>query len=244
MNPLFSPCRRLVGYALLIGNLGLIAAVCPGQAAGGKKAKTDAKAAAKQVEAIVSPNKPPTIVDRVARFPKDYDWKRQKQVYQALFKLHQNTSVELWEELVRRSKDRRYSLTVRSEQTRDSENKTVGVVGSVLAYERLIGVFQKHMPADPGHDGFQLRLHDRIDDLQKWRKDRKDQALFQLQIEVCERALKELQKVKRISKAKKRAARKKIKAEIKKLRRTKRPIIYPSNPFDGIWPPYSGWVGK
>jgi hypothetical protein len=251
MNPAHSLCGRWLPYALSISALSLIGLIVLGKGAEGKKAKRDAKAVAKMVEDIASPNKAPKIVDRpdkypnrVPQFPKGYDWKDQRRVYKARVKLYEDTSVELWEELVRKAPDRRYSLTVTSQQSGDSYNFTVGGVCNHLAYSRLIGVFQQHMPLDPNHDGFRLRLDVCIKSLPAWRKERKDKSLYQLQIEVCERALKELQKVKRVSQTKKEAARKKIEAEIEKLRKTKRPIFIKIEPGAEVFVPYTGWYPK
>src|SRR5262249_5262665 len=119
--------------------------------------------------------------NRVPQFPKDYDWKAQKRVYKARVKLYEDTSIELWEELIRKARDRRYSLTVTSQQSGDSYNFTVGIVCNHLAYSRLTGVFQQHMPLDPTHDGFRLRLDVGIKSLPAWRMERKDKSPYQLQ---------------------------------------------------------------
>jgi hypothetical protein len=244
------PVRGLSGAGALAA-LSLIAVVFLGHAAGEQKAERDAKAVAKMVEDIASRNKAPKIVDlpnewprKVPRFPKSYDWKEQERVYKALAKLYKDTSVELWEELVRKAGDRRYSLTIVSQQSGNSRNDTVGNVCRRLAYDRLIDVFQRHMPAWPERCGWTVRLDVGIEDLAAWRKKRNDKSLYQLQIEVCERALKEVQKVKGISQEMKDEARKKIKSEIKKLTRTKRPFQIKSDPFSELWAPYTDGTAK
>src|SRR5260370_41401813 len=62
-----------------------------------------------------------------------------------------------------------------------------------------------------------------IVDLSTWRKQRATKALYELQIEVCEKAIKALAKVERVPRTQKDRARKKIEAEIAKLKQTKRP---------------------
>jgi hypothetical protein len=242
---------RWARSAVSVVGLILLGMFALAEGGGGQPRKRDAKAVAQLVEAIASPNKPPKLVNgpgpfsqKMHQFPKDYDWKKQKQVYKALVKVYKDTSVEMWEELVRKTGDRRYSLTVTSQQSEDSENRTVGDVCFGLAYDRLIGVFQVHMPPDPNHDGFPICLDDGIENLRKWRNERKNKPLYQLQIELCKRALKELQKVKDVSQAKKNKARKKIKAEIKKLRRTKHPVVFKSDPFGELWAPYTTGYAK
>jgi hypothetical protein len=59
--------------------------------------------------------------------------------------------------------------------------------------------------------------------LSEWRKKRAEKSLYELQIEVCEEAIKELAEVKRVPQEQRDAARKKIEAEIATLKRTKRP---------------------
>jgi hypothetical protein len=78
-----------------------------------------------------------------------------------------------------------------------------------------------------------------IGDLSDWRKERKDKAIYQLQIEACEMALRELPKVRAtiLSDREKVKARKEIEAEIAKLRRTKRPFLgEPAKGFIAAYP--------
>jgi hypothetical protein len=243
--------------AFTISSLILVGPVVLGEPAGKKKAKRDAKSVAQMVEAIASPNKPPKLVNgngpgsrKMHQFPKDYNWKKQKQVYRALVKVYKDTSIEMWEELVRKSGDRRYSLTVTSQQSETSHNRTVGDACRHLAYSRLIHPLRRCLPRDPTHDGWRLNLNFSIGNLREWREERKHKSLYELQIEVCERALEELERrndelrtVKRISQANLDAARKKIKSAIEKLKRTKQPVLFKSNPFGELWAPYTtGYV--
>jgi hypothetical protein len=200
------------------------------------------------VEAIASPNKPPKLNNEIRpgsrkrhRFPTDYDWKKQKKVYKALVKVYKDCSAEIWEELVHKIGDRRYSLTVTDKTNEDSYNLTVGDVCRELAYDRLVGVFVRHRPRDERGNEMhpRIRLDIGIKDLAAWRKERKDKAFWELQIEVCERALQQLEMTPGATPANKKRARKKIQAEIKKLKRTKQPIVYKSDPWLGIWAPYT-----
>src|SRR5262245_28221319 len=177
-------CNRWGGYSLWISILGLLGLLDPSEVAGGKKAKRKAKSPAEMVEAIVSPNKPPKLGNnrrgpgypKRHQFPKDYDWKKQNRVYKALAKVYKDTSVEMWEEQVRKSGDSRYSLTVTSQVSEYSYNETVGLVCRDLAYRRLIGVFRRHLPkvkgAPPGNPYVRLNVGVDLSSLSEWRKKR------------------------------------------------------------------------
>lgn len=224
----------------LIGCLTLIVAIAFGNAVGGEKekdpagkkeAKLTVKEASKMVDAIVNRNKPPQIVrcrgclpSKVPLFPKDYDWKEEARVRKALRTLSEDMSVELWDALVQKVDDNRYCVATYSGNTSDVEIRSVGQVCHPLAYGRLCDVFEQHLPSFPPH-GCPIYLQEVGRDLPGWRKDRKDKALHQLQIEVCEIALRKLSKldVKEVSDKEKAEAQKKIEAEIKELRRTKTP---------------------
>ena len=226
--------------APLIGCLTLIVVIAFAHAAGEEKekaptgrkeVKVDSKEASKLVDAIVNRNKPPQIVrcrgylpSKVPLFPKDYDWKEEDRVRKALSKLNEDTSVALWDALVQKVDDPHYCVATYSGNTSDVEMRSVGQVCHRLAYGRLCDVFEQHLPSFPPH-GCPIYLQEVGRDLPGWRKDRKDKALYQLQIEVCEITLRKLVELdaKEVSDKEKAEARKKIEAEIKELRRTKTP---------------------
>jgi hypothetical protein len=252
MNATCSLRYRWVFRALAIGSLGLIVVVLLGEAAGekakdpaeGKTAKRDAKAAVKMVEAIANRNKPPKIVRRrqvcpqeFPLFSKNYDWKEEKRVHKALAPLKRDTSAELWEALVQKATNRRYCIVSYSGSSADAYIFSVGDICTDLAYSRLCGVFEKHLPSLPPH-GCPIQFWNIKEDMAAWRKDRKDKALYQLQIEVCEMALREVPKMRTddVSDKEKAEARKKIEAEVAKLRRTKQPAL--AEPGSGFIPAY------
>jgi len=236
MNPADAFPHRWIGFAVLIVGLVLIPAVGLGEARGGEKPKADARRAAEKVDAIVNRNKAPKVVGwsdrspppsptKAALFPEDHDWKEEERVQKAIDQLEKDRTEAVWEELVKRRGDRRYSEIVTTVKTADASIRTVGDICDELAYTRLIGVFWQHLPLVEGKDGdMELPLDIGIRDLSRWRKQRATKALYKLQIEVCEKAIKALAKVKRVPRAEKDKARKKIKAEIAKLKKTKRPV--------------------
>jgi hypothetical protein len=204
--------------------------------------KANPKQAAKLVDAIVNRNKEPKLVERrsggpriVAIFPANYDWKEDERVRKALDTLYQaDPTVELWDELVRRSKDMSYCMIFTSPVNDDAESFRVRRIADALAYYRLVHVFLQHVPTSPDGRG---RLRVRIGDVSKWRMERKDKAIYELQIEAGEIALIEVPKLKHLSKKEKHLARRKIEAEIEKLKKTKRPLFLKYSEF---WQPFLG----
>ncbi len=190
------------------------------------------------VGALANRNKAPKIVDRpaglpmrVPLFPENYDWKEEYRVRKALREVFRDTSPEVWEELVRREGDKSYCVTAVSVMTEDPTNDSVGVICSVLAYDSLCHVFRKHLPNSPAKEGQPLGLDVGIGELKKWRRERKNKLVYQLQIELCRKAIEELAKVKRVSQKDKDQARRRIEAEIEKLARTKKPDLGEPNDF-------------
>src|SRR5262245_20970220 len=103
-------CWR-VRSAVVISSLCLIAVVILPAKPEEPMTKRDAKEVAKMVDEIVNRNPAPKLVDRprrrfsqsvVALYPESYDWKEEERVRRAIGKLYQDTTAELWEELVRR----------------------------------------------------------------------------------------------------------------------------------------------
>jgi hypothetical protein len=231
MNSANARWRRWTGFTVIIG-LALTPAVA-GAAPEGEKPKADARRAAakRMVDAIVNRNKAPKVVkwpdgftERAALFPEDYDWKEDARAGEAISRLEKDETEAVWEEMVRRTGDRRYAEIVTSVKTGQAYLETVGSICNEIAYSRLIGVYWQHLPEVDGKDGQEKVWVDvGIGDLARWRKERSAKRLYELQIEVCEKAIKALAKEKGVPHAEKERARKKIEAEIAKLKKTKRP---------------------
>jgi hypothetical protein len=195
-------------------------------------------------------NKPPTVVDRragspkkVPLFPEQYDWNEEKRVLKALDKLYTDSSVELWEELIQREKDTRYAVTIVS-PVETPKMLSVGSICSELAYSTLVGVFRQHLPPDPRKDGSSITLDVTDKSLGEWRKARKDKALYELQIEVCETAIDMLSKTKGIPEDQMLTARRRIADEIEKLKAGKRPFIPKRESFQDFKHVYTRELAK
>jgi hypothetical protein len=213
-----------------------------------KKGQGDLKSAVKLVDAIVNRNMAPKIVEwpgrfssSAALFPEDYDWKEDNRASNAIGRLKRDRTEAVWEEMVRRHIDRRYSETVTSGMTGDAFIKHVGSICGQLAHARLIGAYWRHLPLK---NGKRLKLEIGIGDLSTWRKQRADKALYELQIEVCEKAIEALDKVEPVPQTQKDRARKKIEAEIAKLKKTKKPThVLGTHGFD-YGRPYNAKLAK
>jgi hypothetical protein len=214
--------------ALSFSALTLAAAIVWGQNRGGQVVKRDTQAVAQMVDDIANRNRAPKFVDGpthpVPLFPEDYDWGEQDRVRAALGELLKDTTDELWEELVRKQDDPRYSLTTRGRNDRPY-NRSVGYYCRDIARGRLVDVFRRHLPRDPNKDGWPVSVDIGIKKLAEWRKERKDKSLYQLQIETCELALKQLPEVEGVPEKEKDLARAGIEAEIENLKRRKGPIF-------------------
>jgi hypothetical protein len=195
-----------------------------------RKAEGKKKLAA-MIDALANRNEPPKIVvaptRRLPLFPIAYDWKENKRVQSALEKMENERTPEMWEELVRGIGDERYCLTLKMMGDECfARNMSVGYFCACSAYEWLFGVCNQHLPLDPVRGGFPVRLSvGPKGDWKEWRKRRSKKQLYELQIEVCEESIREMEKVKGLTKEEKDEARKKIEEEIAKLRKTKRPIF-------------------
>jgi hypothetical protein len=253
MNPPRSLRRWLVGSAILLGALGLIALLVlrdranqqpNGEDEGNEALIADGDPvpvtegnpndAAKLVDAIVNHNQAPKKAfrpsgepRRVALFPENYDWKEDVRVLDALHTLYRDRTVALWEELVRRESDPKYCITLVSVQTDDARIDSVGTVCHGLAYWRLLDLFQAHLSDWEGRDGRPITLVIDMQNLAVWRKERANKSLYQLQIEVGENALGQVSSVKGVSEDDKALARRKMKGEIARLKRTKQAYFVP-----------------
>src|SRR5262249_45207861 len=73
--------------------------------------------------------------------------------------------------------------------------------------------------------GRKLGLGSGIVDVAEWRKQRASKSLYELQIEVCEKAIKGVANASRVPQDEKDLARKQIEAEIANLKKTKKPVF-------------------
>ena len=241
MSASYSRCGRSVMCGITVCSLVLTNSVVIGQS---KKERASNEKETKMIDDIANRNAPPKKVQgdgpTIPLFPKDYDWKEQARVVEALGRLEKESYAELWEELVQKSDDNRYSLTIRDKSSDAPYNESVGVFCSELAFWQLTGVFLRHLPDNPtpGKNGRSIRLTIvPRSSLKKWREERKNKSLYELQIEIGELMIKELAKVKTATEEEKNKAHKKIEAEIATLKKSKKPIMLKTrtSAFDALY---------
>ena len=221
--------RRCVLYAMAFCSLVLTNSALIGQS---KNEHGSNREETKLIDEIANRNAPPKRVNcdgsTIPLFPKDYDWREQDRVFKSLGRLEKKSVPKLWEELVKKSDDSRYSLTIRDKSSDAPYNESVGFFCYELAYWQLTGVFMRHLPDDPrpGKDGRSVHLTIiPRNSLKKWREERKNKLMYELQIEIGELVIKELAKVKIVAEEEKDRSHKKIEAEIAILKKSKNPIM-------------------
>ena len=199
------------------------------------------------IDALASRNPPPKVDNKGAEgsalFDERYDWEEQDRVVKALGKLIAAEGAELWPRLVERMNDKRYSLTY--EHDGYVINATIGQLCRELALGDLLWPYWQHMPTMQGvsrqSQYWELRAPQM--DLQHgleawaWYRSRRGDKLRDLQIEVCNWALKRAPALHEIPEhqlvdgvvpladEQKEEAVREIKSEIKKLMSGDKPIV-------------------
>ncbi|HEX7378020.1 MAG TPA: hypothetical protein VF278_12945 [Pirellulales bacterium] len=184
---------------------------------------------ASMIDAMANRNPEPEVIGKGARakplFADDYDWDEDKRARRA-FGAIRDDHEELWEELLNHFDDKRYAWTAEVNGA-SVEKKTVGGLCRLLASHRLRSPFEEFLPVneigrpvrpDLGFGG----------DLVRWREDRADMSLYELQIQVCESAIKSLKIEGRKQGVPDREIREscaKIQERINQIRREKRPFF-------------------
>jgi hypothetical protein len=200
--------------------------------------KGSRKSEVNMIDELANRNKPPNLVRARQRdevpvatwipvFPNDYDWHEQDRVVKAIDNLREHMTADLWEQMVQTTNDRRYLLTVEN-RLESAQNWSVSTLCQRLAKVSLLGVVRRHWPRKGGR---MIGLKIGITNLPKWRKERANKSLYELQIEICEHGLAQLRRAKSISKEQKDATRTKIEAHLEMLKKTKGPIFVDGIPF-------------
>lgn len=193
-----------------------------------KKANNKMFDAEKMVEALVNHNPPPQIVDdgdARAVFPENYNWNEQGRVPKVIESLMEHAE-EAWPELVNALNDKRYSVTFRIHDC--PSNWSVGNVCAEIISDYLAQGYYFH----DVHDAAEGRRWDIImmnpvarKDLKMWCQERKDKKLYELQIETCEWAITKIPEFfPRASDNSRQKATEAIRAVIKSLNATKKPL--------------------
>ena len=205
------------------------------------------------IDAMASRNKEPQLFERggrrIPRFAADYDWPEQQRVRTALLAVMKDRSDALWWRLRDRAGDKRYVLTASFNES--AENFTVGSFCCDLALANLSAAYRRHLPAVPGRLPARFHPEDVF-----WKNEpdwaRSCKPLYEMQIEVCLRALQQWPSVDGTILGKegrrhtytadeKQRFVAAVNKEIEELRRLKRPVFIETI-LHGVAAP-SGWEG-
>lgn len=189
------------------------------------------KELAPMIDAMANRNPEPETIGRrrlLAKpvFAENYNWDEDKRAGRAFVAVRRDDGEDLWEELLNHFDDKRYAGIVEVNGA-SLEKYNVGGLCMLLAYDRLSSAFEKFLPVnDIGHPIWPN--YGVGGDLVQWRKERADKSLYELQIEVCEVAMKSLEAEGRKEGLPHDAVREscaKIQERIEQLRREKRPFF-------------------
>lgn len=161
----------------------------------------------KRIDSLASKNTAPRLtrnnVIYEPSFARDYDWKDQRRVLKELNALAQCDDPELWDILIAHGEDQRYSFTARRFGP-NAYNFSVGSACRMLAGEQLLWIGR--MNSDPDSRGKpDVIVNLGLRDLAKWRSERREKALWELQVELLDQAALEVGKLERLSDDQKKA---------------------------------------
>ena len=210
------------------------------------------------IDAIASRSIPAGLPDNgypPDKYPKDYDLKEQKRVREAVWALSQDASNDLWSRLVSHFDDKRLSILVTfvGQENTVVSRWSVGEICQRVARGKAICAYLQHLPPlrteqlgalqispqsnDVLCEFSQHRLHRPqpldVTTYRAWCQGRKAKPLYEIQVELCEWAVKGVEtdfsdgrEPINVSpeKAKKEFLTA-VKREIESLRKTKKPVV-------------------
>lgn len=147
----------------------------------------------RMIDAMASRNKPPKLVrtsdnyQALALFSADFDWPDQDRVRKAIQAVRADKSDEMWWRLRDHINDNRYALTVDFDVSTEIWNLSVGEFCSEITEADLKAAYERHLPKASGEMPFRLPILDEKS-TNKW----KGRPLYQLQIEACEAAIRQI----------------------------------------------------
>ena len=142
------------------------------------------------IDAMASRNKAPALADcgdeRIPLFAADYDWSEQERVRAAILAVMKTKTDAMWWRLRGHCRDTRYALTASLHEA--AENVSLGAWCGDLAYADLSRAYARHLPSVAGRLPKGFSPEDVF-----WKNEREwaraAKPLYQMQIEVCRRAL-------------------------------------------------------
>ncbi|MCE9557220.1 MAG: hypothetical protein K8T91_28055 [Planctomycetes bacterium] len=192
------------------------------------------------ISTLRNKNVEPTIVgdepDQEALFGKSYDWKEQERVLAAIQKLV-NNSDDAWQELLETVDDKHYCITFQRAQS--VANYSVGDVCRAILLCDLTAAYIPHLPSDV--EVYRKLAVSKIiprDDrsFKEWCSKKK---LYELQIDLCEDAVKELSEINNLSSKEKHTSIDQIKKQVTELRAARKPVLVKSIVEQDVRMPYA-----
>jgi hypothetical protein len=187
------------------------------------------------VEALVNNNHPPKIENgghRLPEFNKNFDWPEYSRVWKAI-PIVVNHAEGCWPELVSHLDDERYCMTIKS-MSSHPHNFSVGDMCRDIIARNLSEAYYQNLKPELEIIYARFRRPEIADDKKKlkaWCEERSKKKLYELQIEMCQWAIKELNKhnISRVTYQSESDWITAIESEIESLRKSKQAV-----PFRGF----------
>jgi hypothetical protein len=144
------------------------------------------------VESLANRNTPPTIVgergEQEPLFGSNYDWKEQDRI-RKLINLLAIHAEEAWPELVKHLDDKRYCITYAIDER--PCNLTIASVCNMIIKDSLAQAYRIHLPTRHSENAFVNMRPESVVPirLKEWCEQNRTKRLYELQLEICERAI-------------------------------------------------------
>jgi hypothetical protein len=152
----------------------------------------------RMIDAMASRNKAPQMVrvssydDLAPLVSRDYDWSEQDRVRKAVLVVRADGSDEMWWRLRDHIGDNRYAWTVVFDGDVQSDNVSVGEICSAITGARLYAAVSRHLKVSGRMPSvFYLKVASGKNETK-----RPSRPLYELQIEACEEAIRQIASIK------------------------------------------------
>ena len=182
--------------------------------------------AGKVFNALANHNRAPKIISYglegdAPLYDKEYDWQEDDRIIPVV-RFVKNHAEMMWPELLKRFDDERYCISVATEAHESGWNCTVGRVCQDIVRTYLTAAYERHMHILLAMEReYMAMIYPSIirkpKDLLAWCEERKEKELYELQMEMCEWAIKEAVKTRSTTVDRRKAFVQAVKTEIKAL---------------------------
>jgi hypothetical protein len=258
-KPVLSRLAAGFGLAMVLASLALA------KSALGEPPTDRTREIERQIDGLASHNEAPKLFGDTPIFSENFDWGDRKRVEAIAWALSQDDSNDLWGHLVAHFHDARYSATIRTSDG-EPQDFDVGNVCRIIAGHKLRCAYLMHL--EPGKTApygvnspnwvseqtkdflpgsIQSDLHWNMPPeltprrLTEWYEARATKPFYELQIEVCEWAIKRVHDAHGAADKPKREFIATVRKQIESLRKSKRPVIDPSSWASPLTPPWQSY---